>query len=40
MDRIKDDNGDWKETAREIQGVIENYFSRLFMASNLEGGFQ
>lgn len=37
MDRIKDENGEWKETPAEIQGVIESYFSRLFTTSNLDG---
>lgn len=37
MDRIKDSNGNWKETPTEIREVIEGYFSHLFIASNLDG---
>lgn len=31
--RLKNDEGDWKATATEIQEVITNYFSRLFQSS-------
>ncbi|XP_017251667.1 uncharacterized protein LOC108222250 [Daucus carota subsp. sativus] len=37
VDRIKDANGVWQETKGEIQGVVEDYFSRLFTSSNLQG---
>lgn len=37
VDRIKDSEGNWKETPDEIKAAIEGYFSQLFTASNLEG---
>lgn len=37
VDRIKVANGVWQETIGEIQGVIEDYFSKLFTASNIQG---
>lgn len=37
LQRIKNDEGEWKETTEEIQGVIEDYFSKLFTAHTMDG---
>lgn len=37
LEKIKDDQGIWREKTDEIRGVIEDYFSRLFTASNIDG---
>ncbi|XP_074369678.1 uncharacterized protein LOC141711143 [Apium graveolens] len=37
VDKIKDANGVWQEEKEDIQRVIEDYFSELFTASNLQG---
>ncbi|XP_074352278.1 uncharacterized protein LOC141691438 [Apium graveolens] len=36
-ERIKNDEGEWKETTEEIQEVIEDYFSKLFTAQTTDG---
>lgn len=37
LQRIKNDGGEWEENTKEIQDVIENYFSKLFTAKTLDG---
>lgn len=36
LQRIKNDEGEWKETNEEIQEAIENYFSKLFTGKTLD----
>lgn len=35
--KIKDANGEWRETVEEVQGVIEDYFMSLFQSMSLDG---
>lgn len=35
--RIKNEDGDWTESDDDVQGVVTNYFSNLFMSSCLNG---
>lgn len=35
--RIKNEDGDWIESDEDVQGVVTNYFSNLFMSSCLNG---
>lgn len=34
--KLKDENGNWKETAEEIQGLITGYFENMFGTTNVE----
>lgn len=35
--RIKNEDGEWTESEEDIQGVVTNYFSKLFKPSCLNG---
>lgn len=38
LQRIKGEDGEWRETTEEVQGVIEGYFKKLFHSSTESGG--
>lgn len=37
IQRIKDENGEWRQTGGEIQGVITKFFEQLFKSLGVDG---